>query len=122
MRPLRFLKERGVEVTVAPSLSRGELDPDDVREALRKNTKTVALTHASNVTGTILPVAPVGALLGEREDVLFCVDAAQTVGELPIDVQKMNIDLLFTGHKALFDPRERAVFIFAKDWSRKLNR
>ncbi len=106
MRPLRFLETQGVEVTVVSCSSGGELDPEDIRKALRKNTKMVVLTHASNVTGTILPVEEVGAILRERGDVLFCVDAAQTAGAVPIDVQKMNIDLLaFTGHKSLFGPQ-----------------
>lgn len=106
MRPLRFLEGRGVELSVVPCSPRGELEPDDVRKALRKNTRMVVLTHASNVTGTILPVEAVGALLRDRPEVLFCVDAAQTAGALPIDVEKMNIDLLaFTGHKSLFGPQ-----------------
>lgn len=106
MRPLRFLEGRGVELSVVPCSPRGELEPDDVRKALRKNTRMVVLAHASNVTGTILPVEAVGALLRDRPEVLFCVDAAQTAGALPIDVEKMNIDLLaFTGHKSLFGPQ-----------------
>ncbi|MBP9649856.1 MAG: aminotransferase class V-fold PLP-dependent enzyme [Syntrophaceae bacterium] len=106
MRPLRFLEGRGVELSVVPCSPRGELEPDDVRKALRKNTRMVVLTHASNVTGTMLPVEAVGALLRDRPEVLFCVDAAQTAGALPIDVEKMRIDLLaFTGHKSLFGPQ-----------------
>lgn len=106
MRPLRFLEGRGVELSVVPCSPRGELDPEDLRKVLRKNTRMVVLTHASNVTGTILPVEEVGALLRDRPNVMFCVDAAQTAGALPIDVGKMHIDLLaFTGHKSLFGPQ-----------------
>jgi len=106
MRPLRFLETRGVEVSVIPCSLRGELDPDDIQGAFRKNTKMVVLTHASNVTGTIMPMEIVGSIIREKGGVLFCVDAAQTAGALPIDVQKMGIDLMaFTGHKSLFGPQ-----------------
>ncbi|MEE9911570.1 MAG: aminotransferase class V-fold PLP-dependent enzyme [Deltaproteobacteria bacterium] len=106
MRPLRYLQTCGVELSVIPCSPRGEFDPDDIQGVLRKNTKMVVLTHASNVTGTILPVEAVGLLLRKRGDVVFCVDAAQTAGALPIDVQKMGIDLLaFTGHKSLYGPQ-----------------
>ena len=106
MRPLRHLESKGVRVSVIPCSPRGELDPEDIKKAVRPATKMVVLTHASNVTGTILPVEAVGAIIREKGDILFCVDAAQTAGALPIDVQKMKIDLLaFTGHKSLYGPQ-----------------
>jgi cysteine desulfurase family protein len=106
MRPLRLLESHGVALSLVPCSWQGELDPDDLRRAFRKNTKMVVLTHASNMTGTIMPIASVGKIIREKGDVLFCVDAAQTAGALPIDVQEMNIDLLaFTGHKSLYGPQ-----------------
>lgn len=106
MRPLHFLESRGVSLSIAPCSPRGELDPSDIIKALQKNTKMVVMTHASNVTGTIMPLEAVGTLLQKRGDVIFCVDAAQTAGAVPIDVQKMKIDVLaFTGHKSLFGPQ-----------------
>lgn len=106
MRPLRHLESKGVRVSVIPCSPRGELDPEDIKKAVRPATKMVVLTHASNVTGTILPVEAVGAMIREKGEILFCVDAAQTAGALPIDVQKMKIDLLaFTGHKSLYGPQ-----------------
>ena len=106
MRPLRYLETLGVELSVAPCSPCGELDPQDVIKLLRKNTKVVVMTHASNVTGTILPVEDIGRIIREKDRVMFCVDAAQTAGALPIDVQKMGIDLLaFTGHKSLYGPQ-----------------
>ena len=106
MRPLRFMESRGVELSVVSCSPEGELDPGDIGKAFKKNTKMIVLTHASNVTGTIMPVEAVGALVRAKGDVLFCVDAAQTAGALPIDVEKMSIDLLaFTGHKSLYGPQ-----------------
>ena len=82
----------------------GTVDPDAVRRALTPATRLVALTHASNVLGTVQPVAEVGRIVREH-DASFLVDAAQTAGVLPIDVQAMDIDLLaFPGHKGLFGP------------------
>jgi len=104
-RPLHSLSALGVEVTAVACDAAGHLDPDDVKAAVRKNTKMIALTHASNVVGTIMPVAEIGALARERG--LIClVDAAQTMGYLDVDVQRMNIDLLaFPGHKSLYGPQ-----------------
>ena len=117
MRPLRALEgaperhqgapERhlgGVEVTVVECSPSGVLDPAEVEAAIRPNTRMVALNHASNVVGTLLPVAEVGAICRER-DLLLLVDAAQTGGAYPVDVQADKIDLLgFTGHKSLGGP------------------
>ncbi len=94
----------GVELTVVSCSPEGFLDPADVEAALQPNTVMIALNHASNVVGTLLPVGEVGRLVRER-DVLLLVDAAQTGGAYPIDVQAQRIDLLaFTGHKSLLGP------------------
>jgi selenocysteine lyase/cysteine desulfurase len=76
-----------------------------VEKAIRKNTRLVVLNHGSNVTGTLQPVAEVGQICRGR-GVLLLVDAAQTAGAIPIDMERDHIDLLvFTGHKALFGPQ-----------------
>ena len=104
MRPLRAKLHRGVELTVIPCDRKGLIDPAHVNGAVKKNTRAIFMTHASNVTGTIMPVADIGRIAREC-NLVFCVDAAQTAGSYPIDVVKMNIDLLaFTGHKSLFGP------------------
>jgi cysteine desulfurase family protein len=104
-RPLRALELAGrIALTRIAADSGGTIDPDAVHRAITPRTRLVALTHASNVLGTVQPVAEVGRLARER-DVLFLVDAAQTAGVLPLDVQEMNIDLLaFPGHKSLLGP------------------
>lgn len=104
MRPLRALERDGVLVTVVPCSPEGALDPDDVERALRPNTALIALNHASNVVGTLLPVEQVARIARSR-GIPLLVDAAQTAGAYPIDLQATPIDLLaFTGHKSLYGP------------------
>ncbi len=104
MRPLRDLESHGVELTVVACSPEGFLDPADVEAAIRPNTLMIVLNHASNVVGTLLPVAEVGRIAREH-DLLLLVDAAQTGGAYPVDVQADQIDLLgFTGHKSLHGP------------------
>jgi cysteine desulfurase family protein len=104
-RPLRALELAGrITLTRVLSDDNGTIDPDLVRTSITKQTRLIALTHASNVLGTVQPVAEVGRIAREY-DVLLLVDAAQTAGVIPIDVQDMNIDLLaFPGHKSLLGP------------------
>jgi len=105
MRPLRDLEKKGIELTVAPCFNDGRLNPREVESRIQPNTKMVVLNHASNVTGTLLPVKEVG-FVTRRHGLLFLVDAAQTAGSYPIDVEKDGIDLLaFTGHKSLYGPQ-----------------
>ncbi len=104
-RPLVAMAEGGfITLTRVASDGGGTIDPDAIQNAITTKTRLVALTHASNVLGTVQPVAEVGRICRER-DVLFLVDAAQTIGVVPIDVQALAIDLLaFPGHKCLFGP------------------
>ena len=105
VRPLSALAERGVAVERVPCAPDGTLDLDDLARALEAApTRAVAMTHASNVCGTILPVQD-AARLAHRHGAVLLVDAAQTAGVLPIDVAEMGIDLLaFPGHKGLLGP------------------
>jgi len=103
-RPLKALEKSGVEVTAVPSASDGVLDPAEVEAALRPHTRLVAMLHASNVLGTLLPIAEVGEI-AHRHGALLLLDAAQTAGAYPIDMQAMGIDLLaFAGHKGTYGP------------------
>ena len=104
MRPLRSLEERGLILDVVPCSSDGSLDVSDIARAVDLNTRLVVINHASNVAGTILPVAEV-ASIAHRAGALLLVDAAQTAGVLPIDMKAFGIDFLaFTGHKGLQGP------------------
>ena len=105
LRPLRDLHETAdVAVTYVPCDGEGFVSPDDVRAALRPNTRLVAVNHASNVTGAIQPIEEIGRVVRES-DALFLVDAAQSLGHVPIDVRKFEVDLLAApGHKGLLGP------------------
>ncbi|MEA4884510.1 MAG: aminotransferase class V-fold PLP-dependent enzyme [Clostridia bacterium] len=112
IRPLRLMQERvGIDVTVVGCDSRGLLDPDDMRKALRPNTKMIILTHASNVAGSILPIEAVSGIAHDA-NAYFVVDTAQTAGFLDIDFAQLNPDVLaFTGHKSLLGPPGTGGFI-----------
>jgi cysteine desulfurase family protein len=105
LRPLWHLgRDQGVEVERVPFDRQGFVDPDAIRARIRDNTRVVALNHASNVIGTVQPVEQIGRICAER-GVHLVVDASQTAGKIPIDVERMHIDVLaFTGHKSLFGP------------------
>lgn len=104
MRPLRRLQAMGISITVVPCARDGSIDLKDVERAVLSSTRMVAVTHASNVMGTILPIAEI-AEIAHRAGAWMLVDAAQTAGVFPIDIQSMGIDLLaFTGHKGLQGP------------------
>jgi cysteine desulfurase family protein len=106
LRPIQAMVERGwVEQTIVKiDPSTGLVDPQDIRKAIRSGTKFIAVAHASNVIGTVQDIRRIGAIARENA-VPFIVDAAQSAGHLPIDLQADNIDLLAApGHKALLGP------------------
>jgi cysteine desulfurase family protein len=105
LRPLYHRQHDGdIELTYIPFDKKGYIDPDDVKKAFRKNTRLVVVNHSSNIIGTVQPVSEIGRHCREA-GIYFAVDASQSAGITPIDVQAMNIDLLaFTGHKCLMGP------------------
>lgn len=106
LRPINAMEQRGwVDVTRVPvDAKTGLVDPEDIRKAVRSDTKFIAITHASNVTGTVQPIRVIGQIARERA-VPLIVDAAQSSGHVPIDLQADCIDLLAApGHKALLGP------------------
>jgi len=105
LRPLHALREKlGIDVTYVPADGRGLIDPDDIRRAIRPNTRLIAVVHGSNVCGSLQDIAAVGEIACDH-GILYLVDAAQSVGHVPIDLAKIHVDLLaFPGHKALLGP------------------
>lgn len=105
LRPIKALEEEGVENTIITCTKEGALPLEKLDQSIKENTKLIVLTHSSNLTGTLMPITEVGKIARER-GILFLVDAAQTAGLYPIDVEKMYIDLLAApGHKALLGPQ-----------------
>lgn len=115
MRPLVQLKEHDIEFSRVPCSKDGSLKLDKLKDSLRPNTKAVVMLHASNVSGTILPLKEVGDFCKENS-LKFFVDCAQTAGVVPVSMKEMNIDALcFTGHKGLLGPQGIGGFILKED-------
>ncbi|MBN1355135.1 aminotransferase class V-fold PLP-dependent enzyme [bacterium] len=104
IRPVNHKVREGAEATYVVPDAEGYLDPEDIRKAIKRNTRLVIINHASNVTGVVQDLNSIGAICRE-EGVPFAVDTAQSAGVLPIDMTECHIDFLsFTGHKGLFGP------------------
>ena len=106
LRPLSAMAEAGwIEQTrVAVDGKTGLVDPQEIQRAINRNTKLIAITHVNNATGTVQPIREIAAIAREHA-VPLVVDAAQSAGHLPIDVQRDEIDLLAApGHKGLLGP------------------
>lgn len=105
LRPLYHMECDGmIDVTHVPFDQQGFIDPEDIRKAIRSNTRMVIVNHISNVIGTIQPIAEIGRICKEA-GVYFIVDGSQSAGAIPIDMKAMGIDVfVFTGHKCLMGP------------------
>lgn len=105
LRPLYEMEKMGVKLTIVKSNEKGTLEFSDIEEAITEETKLIICTNGSNLTGNYVDVKTIGEI-AHRHGVLFAVDASQTAGVFPIDVQDMKIDILcFTGHKGLLGPQ-----------------
>lgn len=105
LRPLYEMQSRGVELTILPADDRGCIDYGGFAAAIRENTRAIVCTHGSNLTGNLLDIRRIAAI-AKANGLLFVVDASQTAGVFPIDVQAMGVDVLcFTGHKGLLGPQ-----------------
>src|ERR1700724_924505 len=93
------LEQMGCDVTYVPVNGRCEIDPEDIREAIRPNTRLISIMMANNETGVLQPVEEIGRIAKEA-DVFFHTDAIQAAGKVPVDVQKIGCDALsISGHK-----------------------
>lgn len=117
IRPLEKLKkEKGINVTYVEPDENGIISIEKIKEACRNETKMVAVTHASNVTGAVFPLEHIKSIKKDRNVVVF-VDASQTAGTLPIQMEDDGVDLLaFPGHKSLLGPQGIGVLISRDDF------
>lgn len=105
LRPLKSLNRTGVQVTLVGVDENGYINLNDMKKEIKKNTKAIIINHASNVIGTVQNIEEIGKVAKEN-DIVFMVDGSQSVGLIPIDVEKNNIDILaFPGHKGLYGPQ-----------------
>ena len=105
LRPLYRLEENGVELSILPADSKGVPMYGELEQLIQKNTRAIVITHASNLSGNVTDLGRVSAI-AQKYKLLLVVDASQSAGCIPIDVEKMGIDVLcFTGHKGLMGPQ-----------------
>lgn len=108
MESAKWLQAQGFEITKLKVDKYGLVDPDEVKKAIKKNTILVSIIHASNEIGTIEPIEIIGKICRER-GVYFHTDAAQSFGKIPIDVNRMNIDLLTASSHKIYGPKGAAI-------------
>jgi len=108
-----WLKEQEFRITKLPVDKYGLIDPENVKKAIKRDTILVSVMHANNEIGTIEPIKEIGKICKERR-VYFHTDVAQSFGKIPIDVKKMNIDLLTASSHKIYGPKG-AAFLFVRD-------
>lgn len=114
-RPCEELRDRGVEVTVVPCSPDGILDMEAFKSSFKENTRLVVMSHASNVSGSLLPAEEVGRICSEK-NVFFALDAAQSAGVVHIDFKKFNLSALcLTGHKGLLGPQGTGALLLSPE-------
>ena len=105
LRPLYDLQAKGMELSIVDCDENGNIDYNDFEKLIKENTKAIVCTHVSNLVGNVLDVKKIGSI-AKKHNLIFIVDASQSAGVFPIDMQDMNIDILcFTGHKGLLGPQ-----------------
>lgn len=115
IRPIKSLEKDGIENTIVECDKDGFLNPDDIKNAIKKNTKLIVTTHASNVVGTIVDIKSVGEIAKEK-NILYLVDASQTAGVYDINVKDINVDMIAApGHKCLLGPQGTGILYIKED-------
>lgn len=105
LRPLYLCQQQGVSLTILPFSAAGTVTPEAIEAVIRSNTRMIVCTHGSNLTGDLNDLEAIGRVC-KKHHLLFVVDASQTAGVFPIQMDSMNIDVLcFTGHKSLMGPQ-----------------
>ena len=118
MRPIVQLGAHGVSFDRIPCTCDGEMIVEKIEELIRPETKGILTLHGSNVCGAVMPLEAVGQIC-KKHNIKFVVDAAQTAGVFPIDMVKMNIDILaFTGHKSLLGPQGIGGFLISDEMAK----
>ena len=122
LRPLKSLEEQGIiEVDFVQADRQGLINPEDVEKSIKNNTRMIVLTHASNVTGTLLPVAEIGKIARDN-NLYYILDTAQSAGVYDIDFTSFNLDVLcFTGHKCLMGPPGTGGFAVIEETAKEMN-
>ena len=119
MRPLRRLETSGVHISIVRCSPVGLLDPDDLRKKINSRARLIVINHASNVCGTVQPVAEIGSIAREL-GVPLLLDTAQSAGCVPINMKESGADILaFTGHKGLLGPTGTGGLVFGKGFDPK---
>ena len=120
MRPLRQLETQGVEFSRIPADSRGITDPKDILPLIRPNTRLVAIMHASNVCGTLLPVKEISDICRER-GLPVILDAAQTAGHYPVNMKELGLSALCVpGHKGLLGPQGIGALMLDEEFAKRV--
>ncbi len=116
VRPLKTLeRDAGIEISIVQGNEFGEINPENIKRAIRKNTRMVISTFSSNVNGIVMPIEEMGRIAGDH-GIIFLVDASQGAGTFPIDVEKMHIDMLAApGHKGLLGPQGTGFLYVARN-------
>ncbi|MFR1570479.1 MAG: aminotransferase class V-fold PLP-dependent enzyme [Christensenellales bacterium] len=120
MRPIRQLEAQGVKFSRIPADSRGITDPNDILPLIRPNTRLVAIMHASNVCGTLLPVKEISDICRER-GLPVILDAAQTAGHYPVNMKELGLSALCVpGHKGLLGPQGIGALMLDEEFAKRV--